>query len=89
MISAPETLVRIDVTPCQVTHGLPNGLIDEYREGKGFEDRLMVIPTENHEFITFQISYDGESEMIAKVYTNLYKYSEEKCEEILRKIFGE
>jgi len=87
MISALGTLIRLDVNPSQVTNGLPDGLISDYREGSGFEDKLIVIPVFD-EFISFQISYDGESEMIAKVHTNLFDYDEDRCEKILRNTFS-
>jgi hypothetical protein len=82
-------LVILDVTPEQVVSGLPEGLIPGYTVAQGFSDKLVVVPTKNFEFISFRLSFDGESELIGQVDTNLFKYDEQRCNQILRSQFPE
>ena len=82
-------LIRVDASPSDVALGLPEGLIPEYEEGLGFEDKLMVVPVEpNCLFLLVRVSYDGESEVLAEIQDNPYGFSEERCKIILRGRFS-
>ena len=82
-------LIRVDASPLDVASGLPEGLVPEYEEGLGFEDRLMVVPIEpDCRFLLVRVSYDGESELLVEVQENPYRLSEEKCKMILRERFS-
>jgi len=88
-MATTATLIRVDASPLDVAHGLPEGLVPEYEEGLGFEDKLMVVPIEpDCRFLLVRISYDGESELLAEIQENPFKFSEEKCKIILRGRFS-
>jgi len=88
-MASTALLIRVDASPFDVALGLPEDLVPEYEEGLGFEDKLMVVPVEpDCQFLLVRVSYDGESELLAEIYENPYRFSEEKCKVILRARFS-
>lgn len=58
-------LIKIEVSPDFLADSLPEGLIED--AANGFTDVPLEITTEDGQKINYEISYDGESELLAKV----------------------
>ena len=81
-------LIKMTLTPREVMDGLPLNLIPDYQEGHGFSDQPIELMVTGDEAVKFEISFDGESELLAVIKEKPEWLKEEGCKELLREQFS-
>ena len=71
------SLIKLTLTPEQVDNCFP-GYVED-----GFSNKPLTISSDNEGEVTFLISYDGESELLAQITENLNGLSDQQAQEIL------
>jgi hypothetical protein len=71
------SLIKLTLTPEQVSNVFPNEPED------GFYNKPLTVSSDNEGEVTFLISYDGESELLAQITENPNELSDQQAQQIL------
>lgn len=80
-------IITIEVEPVAVTKALPENFVPNQKDaGEGFSNLELSIPHDNDN-ISYQISFDGEGELLATVLNKPAGFSDEECDKLLQGFF--
>lgn len=88
-----DNVIKVEVTPEDITATLPSNFLEPENKptGEGFSDKSLSIPVPDDEdmgSVDYEISYDGESELLGIVKLKPTYVSDLQAQEILRGFFS-
>lgn len=89
MSKQTKQLITLTLTPEQVADSLPVNFLGGADVSNGFEDKPFTLPFGEGTSINYEISFDGESELLATVLEKPDSVSEDQAENLLTTFFSD